>query len=230
MSDFYVYQYVRTSPSEHGPSGSPYYIGKGRGRRAYRKNSIEIRRPQEDSCIVMLFEGLSEHEAFEMEKQLIKTLGRIDLGTGCLRNRTDGGEGGSGSIKTAAMRAMISAAHKGLKFSEETKARMAKARTGAKHSEETKFRMSALRKGKRGRQWTNEEKAKLSASTRGKVKPEGFKEKISAANRRRVLSSETKAKIAASLTGRKASEETRAKHSKIMKARNLLRRELAVVK
>lgn len=220
ISGFYVYQYVRTFASEHGPAGSPYYIGKGHGLRAYKKNPIEaIRTPKDKSMIVIIAKDLSEDEAFFMEKQLIKFHGRINLGTGCLRNRTDGGEGGSGAVRTAEMKAKVSAVHKGLRHTAEAIAKMIKSRTGSKRSEETKARMSASFRGRKLGPMSEEEKAKRSAALKGRPKPQGFSEKISAANRRRKLSEESKAKISRSLTGKKASEETRAKQSAIRKGR-----------
>lgn len=80
---FYVYAYVRED-------GTPYYIGKGCGGRIDAPHRIglppKIRR-------VLLLEGLSEQAAFEHEMALISAIGRKDLGTGLLRNMTEGGEG-----------------------------------------------------------------------------------------------------------------------------------------
>lgn len=90
--------YLRENNSEHGAAGTPYYVGKGRGNRAYSKNRKITRRPTDPSRIVFVAIGLTEHEAFQEETRLIKQHGRIDLGTGCLRNRTDGGEGQCGVI------------------------------------------------------------------------------------------------------------------------------------
>jgi len=220
ITGFYVYQYIRTFASENGPAGSPYYIGKGHGLRAYKKNPIEaIRTPKDKSQIIIVAKDLSEDEAFFMEKQLIKFHGRIDLGTGCLRNRTNGGEGGSGAIRTAEHRAKVSAAHKGLKHSDAAKAKMSLSRTGSMRSEETKARMSAWQKGKKKGPMSEEAKVNMSVAQKGKPKSEAFRVKISAANKRRKLSEESKEKISRSLTGRKASEETRAKQSAIRKGR-----------
>jgi hypothetical protein len=79
--------------------GSPYYIGKGKDKRAWKKNKKEaIKPPKDQSKIKILSHRLSEYEAFLLEIKLISIYGRKDLNTGVLRNRTDGGDGSSGAI------------------------------------------------------------------------------------------------------------------------------------
>lgn len=94
-SDYYVYAYERKIASKHGSAGSFYYIGKGRGNRA-RRNHGHIHVPKDPKRIVMIKVNLTEEDAFSLEKSQIQEYGRIDNGTGCLRNLTDGGEGSSG--------------------------------------------------------------------------------------------------------------------------------------
>jgi hypothetical protein len=88
VTEFYVYAYLRKD-------NTPYYIGKGVKRRAYRRGGRIISPPRDRKRIVFLRTGLSEDKAFEWERFYIKHYGRIDLGTGILRNATDGGDGTS---------------------------------------------------------------------------------------------------------------------------------------
>ena len=92
---FYVYAYLRTN-------GTPYYIGKGFGNRAFAKHSINI--PKDKSKIIFLETNLTEVGAFALERRYIKWYGRKDLGTGILRNLTDGGEGAAGRKASDATR------------------------------------------------------------------------------------------------------------------------------
>lgn len=74
--------------------GTPYYIGKGKNKRAYSKNR-RIKPPPKDR-IVFHTTNLTEQQAFDLEQQLIKQYGRKDNNTGILTNLTDGGEGSTG--------------------------------------------------------------------------------------------------------------------------------------
>ena len=85
---FYTYSYLRKS------DGTPYYVGKGRGKRVY-DSSHNVKVPDDKDRIIFLKQNLTEEEAFNHEKYMIAVLGRKDLGTGILRNMSDGGEGHS---------------------------------------------------------------------------------------------------------------------------------------
>jgi len=84
---FYVYSYLRED-------FSPYYIGKGSGKRAYTKGPKEVKPPKDKTRVKIIKENLTEQEAFELEKLYILMFGRKDLETGILRNKSDGGGGG----------------------------------------------------------------------------------------------------------------------------------------
>ena len=83
---FYSYLWLRDD-------GSPYYAGKGSGKRAFQSQGHLTKRPKKRSNI-LVFYHLTEVEAFESEKAFIKWFGREDLGTGCLHNFTTGGDDG----------------------------------------------------------------------------------------------------------------------------------------
>ena len=90
MNNYYTYAYLRED-------GTPYYIGKGK---AGRINSSlhTIHLPIEKERIIYLKKNLTDEEARKHEIYMIAVLGRKDLGTGILRNMTDGGEGCSGRV------------------------------------------------------------------------------------------------------------------------------------
>ena len=157
-TNYYCYVYKRED-------GTPYYIGKGKGSRAFISSGRIISPPRDRTNIFFACEGVTESEAFEMEVALISLLGRKDLGTGILRNKTDGGEGVSGwvpseetkrkmsekaigRVPTEQARKRMSEARKGQKVSEETKRRVGEASKGRIHSEEARQKMSEAKKGK----------------------------------------------------------------------------------
>jgi hypothetical protein len=118
---FGVYAYLREKDSAHGKAGSPYYIGRmADAKRPWGRHTTPI--PPDPRRVRLLRGGLTEQEANDWEKFYIKKFGRIDLGTGGLRNLTDGGEGISNP--SAARRAQMSAAGKGKTHSAETRAKL----------------------------------------------------------------------------------------------------------
>ncbi len=177
-----MYMYLRSKNSKNGKAGSPYYVGKGKGMRAYSKQH-RVRPPSDKAMIVFVIYGVSDSVAIEEEKRLISLYGRIDKGNGCLRNFTDGGEGPSGCIKspeqierhrlkilgkpnlknrrpwTEEQKRAKSLSMKGISWSEKRRA----AFHGFTHSPETRAKMSMSQKGKshstKGKPWSETRRA-----------------------------------------------------------------------
>lgn len=148
MNRFYVYQFLRSHDSPNGPAGSPYYIGKGRGKRAWWGSDRTTPRPTDPSCISIIQDNLCENDALQLEMLLIFLHGRVDNGTGILHNRTDGGEGTTGIVPSPETRAIWSRQRMGnkrllgFKFSEESKKLMSQKRLGIPLSPETRVNIS----------------------------------------------------------------------------------------
>ena len=87
---FYVYMWLRDEDGTF-PVGTPYYVGMGRGRRAFTKHKHRFYPPKGSNHILIMHVS-DKDTAFKLESSLIASYGRIDVGTGCLRNLTDGGE------------------------------------------------------------------------------------------------------------------------------------------
>jgi hypothetical protein len=104
-SGYYVYAYIRNKTTKNGHVGSPYYIGKGKGGRAWRPH---LRQNGQDLCpkdpqhIIIMASNLSEVGAVAFERRYISWYGRIDKKTGILRNLTDGGDGIGGFVQSTA--------------------------------------------------------------------------------------------------------------------------------
>jgi hypothetical protein len=146
---FYVYTYLRED-------GTPYYVGKGSGERAYKKWGKGIKPPKDKSRIVIVEDNLDETTAFNLECKLIAEYGRKDLGTGILYNMTDGGEGSSGhkvsgwqwSEESRAKRKGSGNPAYGKKQSEETKQKKRKKMLGFKHDDTSKEKRSKALTGR----------------------------------------------------------------------------------
>jgi len=158
---YYVYAYLR-------PDGTPYYIGKGKDKRAWQKHRIHKIPPNDR--IIFVETNLTEIGALAIERRLIRWYGRKDLGTGILRNRTDGGDGISGHKHTEAVKQKIAQArigkptNLGKTMSAEQKEKLSKANLGKKSPPGTGAKISAAKKGKPGKPRSPETRAKMIAS------------------------------------------------------------------
>ncbi len=148
-TNFYVYVVFRLN-------GAPCYVGKGkrgRWRDHYRKSCnphlraiIAKSAPLELPCVRIRMQ-LSEAQAFEIERALIKAIGR-EVHGGPLVNLTDGGEGSSGYKAPAEKGRKHSAKMKGRSLNEDHKKKIGLAITGLKRSDETKRKIADSKRGK----------------------------------------------------------------------------------
>jgi hypothetical protein len=139
--EYYTYAYLREDRTL-------YYIGKGKGNRAYRRRDGGINPPKDKSRILILKNNLTEEEAFKHEIYMIAVFGRNDLGTGILYNRTNGGDGTSGWIPSEETKKKISEKATGRIMSENDRLQMSKSQIGRKHPEEVKKKISQKQLGK----------------------------------------------------------------------------------
>jgi hypothetical protein len=213
MNIFYVYIYY------HPVTNIPFYVGKGSKKRAWIHltskahnhfiHTIEKIRKEGNEPLVKIYKNnLCEKEAYELEMLLIKKYGKKVDGTGCLCNKTNGGEGGGviGRVVSEETRKKMSESQKGKKLSEEQIEHLRE--LGRNVSEEIKKRISITNTG---RKLSEETRKKMSDSRRGRVVSEETRKKLSESLKGRVVSKETKEKLRIANIGKKHSEETKNK-------------------
>lgn len=134
--------------------GSPFYVGVGSEKRPF----IVRQRPDDWLKIVesvgyfieIYQKNLSIEECFKLEIELISLFGRVDIKTGCLINKTNGGRkvfGLSDEILEIRNKKMSISA-KGKSKNKEWREKLSKANIGKKASEETKIKMRNSNKSK----------------------------------------------------------------------------------
>ena len=145
MKVYYTYLWLRED-------GTPYYVGKGYGNRAFtgRRNAGQLP-PPKSSELILIQEHPSEIDALVAEVFLISYYGRKDSGTGILRNLTDGGDGTSGIIHSEAWYKKQRVCRLGKKLkphSEQSKQQTRNSLLGRKHTAERRKNQSLAHKGK----------------------------------------------------------------------------------
>lgn len=165
---FYVYVW-------RDADGQPFYVGKGKGSRAYstKSRSKEFKAVHASGgCAVEIVDWfVHESQAHAFEVALIERFGRRQFG-GQLVNKTDGGEGAVGSVRSDETRAKISRALRGRIFDAEWLAKIVDANRGRVVSDEHRAKLS---EAGLGRILTPEERAKVSHASRCRAPKTGFK-------------------------------------------------------
>lgn len=138
---FYIYFHLRAD------NNSVFYVGKGNGRRAYvkrmRSNHWNNIVAKHGYIVKIIEDNLTEDQAKEREVYWIAKLGRIDLGTGCLVNFTNGGEGSSGRPMNDYTKSIISECNKNRtpsKLQKKIVGAMFKGKFGNQHNRSKKVR------------------------------------------------------------------------------------------
>ena len=196
-TDFYVYLLCR-------PDERPCYVGKGRGDR-WRRHEMKGRHTnlhleriilaakQDGASLpkLKLACDLTEQEAFDLERDMIRLVGRETDG-GPLVNLTDGGDGPAGYRPSKELIARQVAARSGWVRTPEYRAKVSAALKGRKQSAEHIANVSAAMRGsKKSHGWwsTEEGRAKQRENNpgerrRGQKRSQETIEKIRAARMR----------------------------------------------
>lgn len=118
---FYTYAYLRED-------GRPYYVGKGKGTRAWDRHGAlgKYWMPPADDRVLILKWGLEQQQAFDHEIYLIAVYGNFWAGGWLNKNFDEGGLGATGS-----------------RHSEEFKQRQRERGLGRRHTAEAKAKMKA---------------------------------------------------------------------------------------
>ena len=245
MSEKKFYVYFLRRPDKDDPfepgRGQPFYVGKGCDGRSdeHRREALRHRKgkesvnPYKNSIINYLwksnlnyevdiiFNQLTEFEAFEIEAMGIASYGRHNKGTGILANMTNGGDGASGLVHTEETKKQMSNIHKGMMHTEEECQKISRANKGKIRSKEWCLRIS---QAKLGKTFSEEIKKRLSEAQKIRHQEKPFsaevREKLRIANTGennpmfgKEVTEETREKIRRHHLGSHRSEETKQKMS-----------------
>lgn len=175
---FYVYRLIVQGHVD------PFYVGYGHGDRYVKHWSMQyllndrsnlhkihtIKKALREGLEVyseVIADELTEQEAKDQEIGWIAYYGRRDLGTGCLTNKTNGGDGSSGYV-----------------WSDEARKRQSSIMSRVMEDPSRRAHLSELNTGK---VMSEDTKRKISASNTGQTRSDETRQKIGEANRRRVF-------------------------------------------
>ena len=209
MTDFYTYLHCK-------PNGDPFYVGKGSGGRSHdlgRRNKQHRAIAKKHGISIFVFPCDSEKQAFADEVQQIAQFKREGF---VLANWTDGGEGASGAVRSAATKALMSAnlvgntRWVGRKHSDATKVKQSKASSGKPRSAEHAENLSKAIKAAMNRPEVKARASLAAKAQAARLTPEARSARASVASKahwnripkeHRTVSEEVRAKISASKTG-----------------------------
>jgi len=194
----YVYRHIRLDTNQ------PFYIGIGSDKNYQRANVVKKRSNfwqniynQTLIDVEIIYDNISFEEAKEKEKEFIKLYGRRNLGTGCLVNLTDGGDGVQGIVVSDVTRKKISEIQKGKPANPKM--------------------IEAARKTNLGKQLSIERKEKIrvkligNKNGLGKTPTLENRLKLIECNKNRIWTDEMRLNMALKKTGVKMSDETKLK-------------------
>lgn len=210
---FYVYLHKKAS------NGDVFYVGKGCGKRAWRKtqrnNHWKNIESKHGRVVEITHRNLSEDEAFRIEVELIAKYGMHKLANAC-----SGGMGGR--VLSDEVKRKMSAARKGKKLSPELIEKIRIRSTGFRHSEETKQKLREINQGRKGHKHSEETKENLRQIMKARPILDEWKKKISEAKKGKPgvkKTPEQVEQIKQRMLGHEVSQDTRNKISLANKGR-----------
>jgi len=215
--DFYTYIHCK-------PDGTPFYVGKGSGRRAYRIKGVGrnphhaniVKKYGKDNVLVFIFLCDTEGQALVDEVQHIAQLRAEGYD---LSNKSTGGENGTIGPLSGEHRLKISKAQKGRKQPPVSDATRMKMSISAKKRGAHEGMPAKVSASLTGRKKSPEHVAKVAAALKGYVHGDEMRKRLSESKTGKALSVEHRAKIGEAMLGKKRSDEFKEKMSVIAKAR-----------
>lgn len=175
---FYTYLHCK-------PDGTPFYVGKGCGGRAYdlfHRNQHHKRIVAKHGITVFILPCDSEDQAIADE---IRHIAQLRAEGFALCNKTNGGDGISGLVHSETTKAKMSAAAQGNTYGRGCKGKILSA--------ETKARIAASKTGQKLPPFSAEHRARMAAKAFGNKRGIGNKSRLG-----QKASAETRAKMSAS--------------------------------